>query len=319
MSRHGTPAPRATLSPRITLLSGGVGGARLASGLKHALPAGALTVVVNTGDDLTWWGLRVCPDLDTVTYTLAGRNDDRRGWGLRDETFRALEGLRQLGAESWFSLGDQDLAPHLFRTSGLARGERLTEVTARIADRLGAGARILPMCDTPCATWIDTASQGSMPFQEWLVRHRAEPRVRAVRSQNQAPATPEVIDALATADAVLVAPSNPYVSLDPILSRPGVRDALRGRSVTAVSPLIGGRAVKGPLASMVPELQGLPPSNAALMHHLRDVVTQWVVHTGDDDTLPGVPVLRTHTWMRDAEERLCLARETLTFAGVAPP
>lgn len=297
----------------VVALSGGVGGAKLVHGLARALPAESLTAVVNTGDDFEHLGLTICPDLDTCMYTLAGLSDDARGWGLADESFRALESVARLGGDDWFRLGDRDLGTHLVRTDALRRGERLTAVTARLAAALGVGPRLLPMCDAPRATVIDTADEGTLSFQHWLVRRRAEPAVRAVRYVGADAPTLEVLDALARADLVVLCPSNPYVSLDPILTLRGVREALAGRRVVAVSPIVHGRAVKGPLAAMIPALDGREPTPAAIAARYAGLLSAMVVEAGDEAGL-ALPTLATSTVMRSHEDRERLAREVLAFA-----
>jgi LPPG:FO 2-phospho-L-lactate transferase len=196
-------------------LSGGVGGARLLDGLHRCVPPEALTVIVNTGDDLACWGLHVSPDVDTVLYTLSGLADDKRGWGQKGETFRALEMVQRLGGPTWFQLGDRDLGTHLMRTRWLAEGATLTEATARLARALGLECSVLPMSDEPVRTMIDTEKDGTLGFQEWLVERRAEPSVRGVRFEGDGGATEAVLSALRGADLVVIGPSNPYVSIDP--------------------------------------------------------------------------------------------------------
>lgn len=298
----------------VVALSGGVGGARFAHGLSKALPAEALTLIVNTGDDFVHWGLAISPDLDTVMYTLAELSDDERGWGLEGETFSALERVRRYGGEDWFMLGDRDLATHLLRSEALTRGETLTDITARLSTALGVGARILPMTDEPCRTMLDTEAHGTLPFQEWFVRHRA-PRVRRVWQRATPTPAPGVIPAILAADLVVIGPSNPYVSIDPILSLPGVRDALGQRPVVGLSPIVGGRAVKGPLGEMIPALSGEPPSAAAVARHYGKLLTGFVVERGDEQGMSGVPVHATETVMQSREDRIRLAREVLTFAA----
>jgi LPPG:FO 2-phospho-L-lactate transferase len=299
---------------RVVALSGGVGGARFLDGLVRALPAGAVTAIVNTGDDFVHLGLTICPDLDTVMYTLAALGDEERGWGLRGETFAAMEMTRRLGGPDWFSLGDRDLGTHLVRAEALRDGATLSAVTARLCAALGVPARILPMADGPCRTIIDTVADGSLPFQEWFVRRRAQPQVRAVRFEGRPPPAPEVLPAIAACDLVLIGPSNPYVSIDPILALDGVRAALAQKIVVAVSPIVGGRAVKGPLATMIPELGDGAPSAAAIARHYGALLRGFVVERGDERDVDDVPVLATDTIMKSRDDRLSLARTTLAFA-----
>jgi LPPG:FO 2-phospho-L-lactate transferase len=301
-------------SPAVVAITGGVGGAKLLDGLARALPPERLTAVVNTGDDFDHWGLRICPDLDTCMYTLARLSDDARGWGLEGETFRALGMVRALGGEGWFQLGDRDLGTHLVRTQALARGERLTAVAARLGEALGVAVKLLPMADAPRPTLIDTVTDGTLSFQEWLVGRRAAPAVRAVRYVGAEEPTAEVLGAIDRADLVVLCPSNPYVSIDPILTLRGVREAIARRPVVAVSPLVHGQAVKGPLAAMVPALEGRAPSAAAVAAHYGELLTAMVVEAGDEADL-ALPCLATRTVMKSRDERARLAEEVLAFAA----
>jgi LPPG:FO 2-phospho-L-lactate transferase len=300
---------------RVVALSGGVGGARLLEGLARAVSPGALTAIVNTGDDFVHLGLNVSPDLDTVMYTLAGLAHEERGWGLAGETFAGLAMVKRYGGPDWFALGDGDLATHLLRTEALRAGESLSSITRRLASALGVHVRIVPMSDEPVRTMIETADEGTMPFQEWFVRRRAEPRVRAVRFDGGRQPAPAVLDALAACDLVVIGPSNPYVSIDPILSLTGVRDAVARKPVVALSPIVGGAAVKGPLAAMIPDLAGRAPSPGAVSAHYGGLVRAMVVERGDEGTVDGVPVLGTATIMRSPGDRLRLAQELLAFAA----
>ena len=231
-----------------------MGAARLLRGLTEVIKPEALTVIVNTGDDDVFYGLHVSPDLDTITYTLAGLAPERRGWGIRGDTFHALDALETYHGPGWFRLGDRDLATHIFRTEQLRSGVPLSEVTARILDSHGVRVRVLPATDDPLKTEIETEN-GRLPFQRWLVGERARPVVRGVRYLGARKATPApgVLEAIAGADRVIVAPSNPFVSIGPVLAVPGVRAALRAarHRAVAVSPLIHGKAVKGPLVEML--------------------------------------------------------------------
>ncbi len=297
---------------RVVALSGGVGGARLVRGLARVLPPERLTVVVNTGDDFEHWGLLICPDLDTVTYTLAGLSHEEQGWGLAGESFHALAAMRRLGQEDWFALGDADLATHLARTQAWRRGEPLHAITAALAAQLGVGPRLLPMSDEPCPTRVVTEAHGVLSFQQWLVRHRA-PAVREILIPAPPPPAPGLLEALADAELVLVGPSNPYVSIDPILSRPGVRQQLAGKPVLALSPLVGGAAVKGPLAEMMLALTGAPASQEALVAHYGGLLTGLALPAGERCEAP-LALLPTDTLMRNAADSERLARELLRFA-----
>ncbi len=302
---------------RIVALSGGVGGARLLDGLARALPAGSLTAIVNTGDDFVHLGLNVSPDLDTVMYTLAGLADEERGWGLAGETFAGLGMVKRYGGPDWFGLGDTDLATHLLRTEALRAGQPLSAITTRLCTALGIAHPVLPMSDAPLATMIDTVADGTLPFQQWFVRRRAEPAVRAVRFEGARTAAPGVVPAIDACDMVVVGPSNPYVSIDPILCLDGVREALSRKPVVALSPIVGGAAIKGPLATMIRELTGEPASAGAVARHYRGLLRAMVVERGDEGTVASMPVLGTSTVMRSRDDRLRLAREVLTFAAEA--
>jgi LPPG:FO 2-phospho-L-lactate transferase len=242
---------------KVTLLSGGVGGARFARGLVAAAGAGNVTVVGNVGDDLEVLGMSVSPDLDSILYALAGLNDEDRGWGRAGETWEALETVSALGGEDWFRLGDRDLGLHLVRTQALRDGAPLSAVTRRLAAALGIEAAILPATDDRLRTWIDTPA-GSFPFQEWFVARGHRDEVDAVRFEGDAGPAPGVLEAIEGADVILIAPSNPYVSIWPILGVGAIRDALARRRVpaVAVSPLVGGRAVKGPADRMLARMAG---------------------------------------------------------------
>lgn len=301
----------------VVALAGGVGGSRLAQGLARALPDDALTVVVNTGDDLVHVGLTVCPDLDTLMYTLGGLGDRERGWGLRDESFRAMEMLGRYGGPTWFSLGDRDLGTHLARTMQLTAGASLTQVTARLCASVGVTTRLLPMTDGTRKTIIETTEGERLPFQDWLVGRRAVPRVRSVTRVGKGVATPEVLGALDAAELVVLCPSNPYVSIDPILELPGVRERVAQKRVVALSPIVGGKAVKGPLGTMIPDLAGVPASAAAIVRHYGGLLSALVVEHGDAADVP-LPCLETRTVMGDEHDRERLARELLAFAAALP-
>jgi LPPG:FO 2-phospho-L-lactate transferase len=297
----------------VVLLSGGVGGARFAHGLAQVVDAERLTLIVNTGDDLVHWGLYVCPDLDTVMYTLAGRADEARGWGLRDETFGVLDGMRAFGAPDWFALGDRDLATHLVRSEALARGRSLSDVTQQLCAALGVRTRVLPMCDTPRRTLIESCDHGLLAFQEWLVKLRA-PRVKAVHFEGADTPTAAALAALDAAELIVIGPSNPYVSIDPILSLSGVRERVASKPTIALSPIVHGRAVKGPLAEMLRELAGSAPGAGAIAVHYGELLSGLVVERGDEASVRALPVLGTNTVMGGSTDRARLAREVLQFA-----
>lgn len=303
---------------KVAALAGGVGGAKLVDGLAAVLPADRLTVVVNTGDDFEHLGLTICPDLDTVLYTLAGLAHPERGWGRADETWAFLETLERLGGPTWFRLGDRDLALHVERTRRLREGARLSQVTAHFCRALGVEVALLPMSDDPVRTLVLT-DEGPLPFQEYFVARRWEPVVRGFRFEGAQAARPApgVLEALRSADVVVFCPSNPWVSLDPILAVPGVRDAVAGRPTVAVSPIVGGRALKGPAAKMCQEL-GEEPSALAVARHFAGLVDAWVIDEADASLAAavealGARVLVTDTVMRDRGDRARLAAEVLNF------
>jgi LPPG:FO 2-phospho-L-lactate transferase len=308
----------------IAVLCGGVGGSRFLRGLAAVLPPEEITAVVNTADDEVFHGLHVSPDLDIVTYALAGVVDDERGWGFRDETFRWLESLGRFGRETWFRIGDHDLATHLHRTRLLREGRSLSEVAAGIARAFGVDVRLLPMSDDRVRTVVDTEA-GPLPFQEFLVKRHARDAVRGVRFEGAEAARPApgVLDAIAGADAVLVAPSNPIASIGPILSVPGIRDAVASSSApkAAVSPIIDGRSLQPPAGEM---MEGLG--------YRVDVIGVAEIYAGLLDTLfideadsryaaavraAGLTPVVTRTLMPDADARRDLATAVLRHLGVA--
>jgi LPPG:FO 2-phospho-L-lactate transferase len=293
-----------------------VGGARFVQGVVAAVEPSDVTVVGNVGDDLEVLGLHVSPDLDSILYALAGLNDEQRGWGRSDETWRALETVRSLGGEAWFQLGDLDLGLHLVRTQSLRAGEPLSRVTLRLARSLGIETRVLPATDDRLRTWIGTPA-GELPFQEWFVARRHRDEVDAVRYEGEADATPApgVLDAMAQAELLVVAPSNPYVSIGPILAVSAIREPLASRRVPAiaVSPLIGGRAVKGPADRMLARLAG-GTSPAHIAGEYEGLIDALVVDEADAHDLAGLGEVRpivTRTLMTDAEARRRLAEVAL--------
>jgi len=288
---------------QVCVLSGGVGGAKFVRGLVETLGGGAVTAIVNVADDVEVLGMYVSPDLDSVVYALAGIHDDQRGWGRADETWHALESVRALGGESWFMLGDRDLGLHLVRTAALSGGEPLSAVTARIARALGISATLLPATDERLRTFVQTPA-GEFHFQEWFVARRHRDEVESLRYEGDAHAAPGVLDAIAAADVLLLAPSNPYVSIAPILHVPQIRDAIERRRVpcVAVSPLVGGRAVKGPADRMLRRLAGgtTPAYVASCYPGLIDAL---VVDESDDATELEVQAIVTRTLMTDEASR----------------
>ena len=302
-------------------LSGGIGGAKLALGLYRILPAGALTVVANTGDDFEHLGLSISPDIDTLLYTLAGLDNPELGWGRRDETWTFMKALGDLGGETWFNLGDGDLATHIERTRRLAAGESLSEITDDFRHRLGISAQLLPMSEDRVRTRLLTAD-GWLDFQDYFVRLRCAPVVQriAFAGADQARPQPAFLAALADRNlrAVVICPSNPFISIDPIFSLTGVRQALLacGAPVVAVSPIIGGQAIKGPTAKMMVEL-GLPVDAAAVARHYGDILDVYVADETDASEVRGLglPVTLARTLMLSLEDREALARVVLEAGG----
>jgi LPPG:FO 2-phospho-L-lactate transferase len=304
---------------KVCVLSGGVGGARFVRGLVAALTPADVIVVGTVGDDVEVLGVHVSPDLDSLLYALAGINDEARGWGRAGETWNALESVESLGGEAWFRLGDRDLGLHLVRTQALRQGEPLSQLTARLARALGVETRLLPATDERVRTWIDTAA-GAFPFQDWFVArgHRDEALGVRFEGAEDARAAPGVLDAIGAAELILLAPSNPYVSIGPILAVAEIRAALASRRVpcVAVSPLIGGRAVKGPADRMLTRLAGgTSPANVAGCY--RGLIDALVVDEADRASLNGLPVraVVTRTLMKDEESRCALAEAVLASAS----
>lgn len=306
----------------ILALSGGVGGAKLVSGLAAVCPPDTLAAVVNTGDDFDYLGLRICPDLDSVMYATAGLNDTVRGWGRRDESWAFHGTLPQLGFESWFQLGDRDLATHVLRTEWLRQGASLSEVTGRLCGALGLRARLLPMSDTPVSTLVETDG-GELAFQDYFVRQRCEPAIRGVRfagadSAEPPPALAEVLASPALA-GIVICPSNPFVSIDPILAVAGIRRALEARRVpaVAVSPLVAGKAVKGPAAKMMAEL-GYEVSSASVAQHYVGLIDAMLIDSRDIDqaaavAATGIRVAVADTLMSDPAAQARVAHATLSL------
>lgn len=313
---------------KVLAIAGGVGGAKMAVGLQEVLDPGNLTVVVNTGDDFEHWGLNICPDIDTVLYNLAGINNAEQGWGRADESFTALDVMSQIGGEDWFLLGDKDLAIHLRRTEWTRQGISLTEITERLRRSLGIPSVVLPMSNSPVRTLVHT-TEDDYPFQHYFVRRRCEPIVldlSFVGADKSAP-TPEILHALEMADVVVFCPSNPYLSIDPILSVKGLRTALKKTTapVVAVSSIVGGQAVKGPAAKLMEELEK-EVSPVTIAEHFLGLLDGFVldnldaemVDEGRDDVFK-MPVLVTDTMMVSLDVKRQLAESVLTFATSLPP
>jgi len=307
----------------IVVLTGGTGGAKFVAGLAATLPAHELTVIVNTGDDLTGWGLHVSPDLDSITYALAGILSRERGWGVEGDTFHCLEAMRRMGAPAWFQLGDRDLATHLRRTGLLSEGRTLSEATSEIASRLGVETRILPVSDDRVETRVLTAD-GELSFQEYFVRERYHVAVRGVRFEGaeRANAAPGVLDEIDRAEAVVIAPSNPITSIGPILAVPGIRDALKKTAapVAAISPIIGGAAVTGPAGELM-KTRGLPVSIAGIARCYADFLDLMVADERDGacgTRVEGIAVRYARTLMNSEADKKALARSVLGFLRERP-
>lgn len=302
----------------VAVLTGGVGGAKLVLGLIHAMPASEVTAIVNTGDDFVHLGLHVSPDIDTLLYTLSGRANAAQGWGREGESWNFMEALRSLGGPDWFLLGDGDLALHVLRSMRRRQGDSLSAITADFAGAWGIVARILPMSDEPIETRLDT-QEGELSFQRYFVGLRCEPAVRSIRFagvEESAPA-PGVLEAIADPAnrAILIAPSNPFLSVDPILAVPGIREALRDAPapVVAVSPLVDGTAVKGPTGKLMAEL-GVPSDAAAIARHYGDAIDGLLVDERDPPVDVGIASGRTDTLMQSLDDRVRVARAALALA-----
>lgn len=317
-----TNPPFPTVHRHIVAFAGGVGGAKLAHGLAQNLASDELTIVVNTGDDFEHYGLYICPDLDTVCYTLAGLANPETGWGRLGETWNAIANASKLGGPGWFNLGDQDLGTHLERTRRLREGQCLSELTRDFCSAWGIQHTVLPMSDSPVRTIIET-EQGDLTFQEYFVHRRCEPRVKGFRFEgvDKAVPAPGVVEALQSADAVIFCPSNPWVSIDPILKTLAPLHPLLefGLRVVAVSPIIGGQTVKGPAAKMYREL-GIEPSALAVANHYRGLVTDFVLDAIDKQLQGDIKGLNMHahvtnTLMTSHDERSRLAQEIIGIIG----
>ena len=306
--------------PSIVALCGGVGGAKLAYGFSRVLPPHDLTVIVNTGDDFEHFGLRICPDVDTVMYTLSGVDNHDTGWGRAAETWAVMDEIGRLAGETWFKLGDKDLALHLLRRQLLDRGERLTAVTQQLAAKLGVQSAVLPMSDEPVRTIVET-TEGDLAFQDYFVRRHCEPRVTGFRFEGATRATPSPEVAAALSDpglrGIAICPSNPYVSIGPMLAVDGIRERLERASVPviAISPIVAGRAIKGPAAKMMAELGG--PVSGLLVARMYERLIDGMVLDEQDRALLGQhrdedpQLFVAPTVMRTSEDRIALARESL--------
>lgn len=307
------------MSGSVVVLTGGVGGAKLVLGLTQVIAPADIIAIVNTGDDFQHLGLSISPDIDTLLYTLSGKASIAKGWGREDESWSFMAALRSLGGEDWFQLGDGDLALHVLRSARLAAGESLSEVTAGVAQAWGLGVRMLPMSDDPVATQVFTA-EGEMPFQRYFVERRCEPHVQRIEFRGAATARPApgAVEAILSVNtrAILIAPSNPYLSIDPILAIPEIADALkRARApIIAVSPIVGGQAVKGPTAKLMQEL-GAPVSPAAIAEHYGALLLDgMLVDERDGAQTLAIAHTSTDTLMLSLDDRIRVAREALALA-----
>ena len=306
------------MSGRVVVLTGGVGGAKLVRGLTHVIAASSVTAIVNTGDDFRHMGLRVSPDIDTILYTLSGRAHPEQGWGRAEESWSFMSALRSLGGEDWFSLGDGDLALHVLRTARLAAGENLSAITADFARAWDIGAHVLPMSDRPVATEVMT-DVGLLPFQNYFVQLRCQPVVRQIQFAGAADAVPAkgVVEALTASNtsAIFIAPSNPYLSIDPILAVPGIRQALADASapVVAISPIVGGQAVKGPTAKIMSEL-GIAVSPGSVAAHYAGVIDGMLIDIRDSADGVDVPARQCDTLMLSLADKARVAAEALALA-----
>lgn len=303
------------MNERVVVLTGGVGGAKLVEGLQQVVPGPQLTAIVNTGDDFEHLGLPISPDIDTLVYTLAGLANTSLGWGREGETWSFMAAIKSLGGEEWFNLGDGDLALHVLRRMAKDGGQPLSAIVKGFARHWGIGLAILPMSDDPVATWLETDA-GLLSFQRYFVQQRCEPRVSAIRFEGAEQAKPAlgVVEALAAADMILLAPSNPWLSIDPLLAVPGLYRALKDRRapLIAVSPLVGGKAVKGPTAKLMGEL-GLQVTNQSIADHYGDLLDGMVVHEGDAAS-GNLAIGVTDTLMKQAEDRRRVALAAMDLA-----
>ncbi|KQM97498.1 2-phospho-L-lactate transferase [Sphingobium sp. Leaf26] len=302
---------------QVVVLTGGVGGAKLVLGLSQILSADSLTAIVNTGDDFRHLGLHVSPDIDTLLYTLAGKANAAQGWGREGESWAFMAALRELGGPDWFALGDGDMALHVWRSYLLAQGQSLSQVTASFAARWGIATRILPMSDQPVATMLET-DRGRLEFQRYFVEQRCEPTVRSILFEGAAQAAPApgVVDAILSADSILIAPSNPFLSVDPLLAVPALRSALQQTAapIVAVSPLIGGKAVKGPTAKLMGELN-MAVDNDSIARHYTGLIDAMLIDSGDRCDAPDIAIAHCATLMTTLSDKMRVAQAAIDLAG----
>ncbi len=302
-------------------LSGGVGGAKLSHGLNALLPSSDLTIIVNVGDDFYHWGLKICPDLDTVCYTLSGRSNPTTGWGRLDESWNVFNEISAFDSDNWFRLGDKDIATHIFRTKKLNEGFQLSEVTKMFCEFWNIGPGILPASDDEVPTIVSTVEYGNLSFQEYFVKNQCEPTVTAFQffRANHAKPSPEVLERIEQADMIVFCPSNPWVSIDPILAVPGIKESIQSKKVLAVSPIVGGKAIKGPASKMFNEL-GIQPSPLALAEKYQGLLDCLVLDNIDRDYQKqienlGIQTVVTQTLMHTVEDRKQLASTIINYGA----
>jgi LPPG:FO 2-phospho-L-lactate transferase len=301
---------------KIVALAGGVGGAKMVDGFAQLLSPEDLTIIVNTGDDFEHLGLYISPDLDTVCYTLAGLANHDTGWGRLGDTYSALENILHLGGPGWFHIGDKDFATHIERSRRLHEGHLLCQITQNFCQAWGVRQMVLPMSNQPVHTMVSTVEYGEMAFQEYFVHQNCGPKVKGFRFEgiDLADPAPGVMDALVNSDAIVLCPSNPWVSIDPILALGGLRSVIAGKTVVAVSPIIGGLSVKGPAAKMFTEM-GIKPSALAVKDHYSDLLSGFVLDFIDADMARefSIPITITHTLMKTNDDRRHLAQDVLNL------
>jgi LPPG:FO 2-phospho-L-lactate transferase len=304
---------------KVVALSGGVGGAKLADGLAQLLSPEDLTIIVNTGDDFEHLGLYICPDLDTVCYTLAGLSNTETGWGCLGDTFQVLENIQQIGGPGWFHIGDKDFSTHLERTRRLKDGQLLSEITKSFCQSWGIENQIIPMSNNSVRTVVEIADNGDLPFQEYFVHQKCEPKVKGFRFAGieSAQPAPGILESIEQADIIVFCPSNPLVSIDPIINIAGIRTSLIKKTIIAVSPIIGGRTIKGPAAKMMTEI-GIEPSSINVAHYYGKLLAAYIMDEEDTDLADRllIPVVITHTIMKTREERYRLAQDVLNLTEI---
>jgi LPPG:FO 2-phospho-L-lactate transferase len=303
------------MSEKIVVLAGGVGGAKMAEGFYKTLSAGQLSVIVNTADDFDHYGMRICPDIDTVCYTLGELSNPFTGWGRKEETWQVLESLSLLGGEDWFMLGDKDIATHLERTRRLKNGESLSEIIDYFCEKWNINAKIFPMSNQQVSTIVDS-SEGKLSFQQYFVAKKCEPKVNSFHFEGieKAKLSEGIVNTIREADLVVIAPSNPWVSIDPILNVGSMRDQLKKKTVIAISPIIGGKAIKGPAAKMYKEL-GMTPSAVSVFEHFQDIINGFVIDEIDRGLSENIstPLLITQSIMKNSDDKIRLANEIISF------